>query len=347
MFLYELAIELDLRSTELAADASRLGMGEVGPTTDLSPEQVAALRAGLRVDVGRGAVPAWAEAAARSIPALAAPDGWGPAGAVPASPPGPPPGAPPTMVPPPLPPPLSAQPASPPAGADAPPPFPAPGGPPTGWGPTPSLPTPQPVDPSQRTWRDAPAQLAAIGVVVLLVAALFVYMAANSGPDETKEAQLRAADRRAEAAPAATLPPTTATFPTPVETTILPGSALDPDYEFVDRGRFCDGARGTAAFELRISAGAIEGDWQAVRSALVDGRSDWRTAVDELDAGAAPYLASDVDRYRTSYEQMIGDAEAASGAEGIQQAFSDGYSFALRRSAKKINGAIGSECGGG
>ena len=45
MFLYELAIELDVRSVDLAEQAVALGLGPLGPTADLTAEQAASLRA--------------------------------------------------------------------------------------------------------------------------------------------------------------------------------------------------------------------------------------------------------------------------------------------------------------
>ena len=49
MYLYELALELGQRSTDLADRAAQLGFVGLGPSSVLTPEQVAALR---------GAVPA-------------------------------------------------------------------------------------------------------------------------------------------------------------------------------------------------------------------------------------------------------------------------------------------------
>lgn len=45
MFLYELAIELDVRSVDLAEQAVALGLGPLGPTADLTADQAASLRA--------------------------------------------------------------------------------------------------------------------------------------------------------------------------------------------------------------------------------------------------------------------------------------------------------------
>jgi hypothetical protein len=45
MYLFELAIELDERSTDLAEAAPELGLEGITPTSELTPEQVAALRA--------------------------------------------------------------------------------------------------------------------------------------------------------------------------------------------------------------------------------------------------------------------------------------------------------------
>jgi len=45
MQLYQLAMELDERSPDVAERAEALGLGSVGPTSDLTPEQVATLRA--------------------------------------------------------------------------------------------------------------------------------------------------------------------------------------------------------------------------------------------------------------------------------------------------------------
>ncbi len=45
MYLYELALELDERSADLALRAEALGVAGAGPTMRLTAEQVAALRA--------------------------------------------------------------------------------------------------------------------------------------------------------------------------------------------------------------------------------------------------------------------------------------------------------------
>lgn len=205
-------------------------------------------------------------------------------------------------------------------------------------------PTIDPTPPTDRTWREARGQIAAIGLAVVLVAGLFTYMTLHSGPDRERQEQLRAADRRAAAQPGATLAPIATTSTVVESTSILPGGPGDPTYAFADIARFCGGARGMDAYELRISAGVVEGDWRVVQRTLVDGRAAWRRSVDDLAAGAAPYLVADVDRYRTAYEALIDGAANATSAEEIQGAFQSGYSFALRRSGKKINAAIGDNC---
>lgn len=48
MDLYQLAMELDERSADVAERAEALGLGSVGPTTPLTPEQVSTLRAAYR-----------------------------------------------------------------------------------------------------------------------------------------------------------------------------------------------------------------------------------------------------------------------------------------------------------
>lgn len=60
MFLYELAMELDERSPDVAQKAEELGLGTLGSTSELTAEQVQALRAAYR----------------KAAPG-AAPDGWG------------------------------------------------------------------------------------------------------------------------------------------------------------------------------------------------------------------------------------------------------------------------------
>lgn len=59
MYLYELALELDERSADLAARAEAMGLDGAGPATMLSAEQVAALRAGSTTGAWAGPALAW------------------------------------------------------------------------------------------------------------------------------------------------------------------------------------------------------------------------------------------------------------------------------------------------
>lgn len=70
MFLYELAMELDERSADLAERAEAIGLGTLGPTTELTAEQASALRAAYRRPLP-GAPPG-------GVPAAGPPASWGP-----------------------------------------------------------------------------------------------------------------------------------------------------------------------------------------------------------------------------------------------------------------------------
>lgn len=59
MYLYELALELDERSADLAQRAEALGLDGAGPATSLSAEQVEALRAGSASGSWAGPALAW------------------------------------------------------------------------------------------------------------------------------------------------------------------------------------------------------------------------------------------------------------------------------------------------
>lgn len=81
MFLYELAMELDQRSADLAERAETLGLGTLGPTTEITAEQATALRAAYRRPLPG--------APAGGAPAGGAPGSWGPPTGVPAAASGP------------------------------------------------------------------------------------------------------------------------------------------------------------------------------------------------------------------------------------------------------------------
>jgi hypothetical protein len=369
MFLYELAIELDVRSIELAADASRLGMVDVGPTSALTQEQVAALRAAC------GRVPIQpVVASSTSGPALSAPAGWGArsgpdraAAPAPVAPPAPTPPAfdpssaqpppwgglttpapppPPSAVPalPPPPPPMAVPPTPPAGPAPFAPPV-APTGPPDPWSPpllaSSAVPTGLPE-------RNSRLQLAAVGVVVLLVAGLFAYMTLHSGPDKAREAQLRAGDRRAAAEPTPTLTPTTGSEPTPTtvpeQTTVPDGGSTASNHAFADVGRFCTATHGAFAFELRVGASENDGDWRAVQQTIRDGQAGWRRSMSDMASGVAPYLAPDLEFYRSSYETMIGSVLKATSADEMRTAILQLTSSGVVQSAQRINTAFAANC---
>lgn len=186
VFLYELAIELDMRSIELAENASRVGLGDLGPTSEINREQAAALRAACHRTPAEQP-----PASANSGAALAAPAGWGTAmahEAARATPPPPPVAARDEVAAPSL---RSQGPLLPPP----PPPGSSTAAPAPSWGsPAPAAPTgPQFTGDEDRSWRDAPGQIAAVAAVLVLVIALFVFMAVQSGRNDDRRERLRSA----------------------------------------------------------------------------------------------------------------------------------------------------------
>ncbi len=77
MYLYELALDLDLRSPELAERARELGIEGVGPNSELTEAQVGLLRSHLGAPVDPSAVPAAPVGGPAPVPATPASDGTG------------------------------------------------------------------------------------------------------------------------------------------------------------------------------------------------------------------------------------------------------------------------------
>lgn len=343
MFIYELAVELDKRSSEVVEAARALGIADPGPATELSRDQVAQLWQSLS---GAGAPPVgpaptpppplvaepWAEAPATSEPPPAG-DPWAPAAAAPA-----PPATPSGLAPPPPPPPsagwspgeAAAPPSTPPAPAP-PPPAPAPGAgpafvpPPSFEAPAPAEATPPPpppppsgvdapaagapvVDPDDRSGF-GPGQLAVLGVLVVAVVALFGFMVVNSGPDPERVREIADADpidpaaERREAEAAAGIDPTTTE---PVETTTTAAGAAAPDpYVPLDLEAFCRGGRAFADEAESLSVAFVTEDIATMRAWVADHRQAWDDSLSTLAAGAPPINADDLMAFRGMWDEAF------------------------------------------
>ena len=345
MFLYELAIELGERSPDLVDAAAALGMGELLPASQLSAEQVAALKAHIAKRGPRAAGPGGAPplpappsgplvagppAGADGARAPSAPASWGPP-AAPASwgPPvaagGPAAWGPPTGATPPPPPPLGSSPGAvptfePPAEAAAPVAPPVgldgvglPPSPPTSW----AAPTGTPTGPVAGAPGVGPeesglskGQIGAIAAAALLVVALFGFMIANTGPDEEREAAIAAQETGVDEEPETTLAATT-TVP---ETT----TSLAPDvYEPRDVEAFCRGGIAVATFELRLMAAIFDRDFAELQSLVRDRRAGWQSDVGVLASGAPPINVDDVELYQSGYNALFDAIESAGSMDQV------------------------------
>jgi hypothetical protein len=374
MFLYELSIELGLKSGELAAAATTLDLGPMGPTTKLTPEQVELLRA-----------------QAPAIAAASEPPGPPPPVGVPAdwlarvAPDGPEnPMAPDRGVGPPA---WSAAPAlSPthdPAGA-----HPASGpaswlpSPPAEVGPSfvggapagglPTLGTSPALGPGDRigpattgahgaggSSRFSRVQVGLIAVVAVAVVALFGFMVANTGPDEGRRRALAVDDgpvvpacAGSDAAvcnPSSTVPGGRTDAGRPGE---ADGGGEDPGVSATtlpawapsDADAFCSGARGTTAFDLRIMAALLEEDVVRLRTVITQDADAWRRSVDALAAGAPRSAQDDVALYRSQMEGLIDAVGTSTSLADFRARFGADRARLLDAAANGMHPAISRNC---
>lgn len=319
VFLYELALSLDKRSSDVIEVAEGLGLGEVLAGSELTPDQIAAIRAHYAalaappplapLNSGLPSLPAVQTGPLVAEPGLGQPGGpasWGPDSVV-----APVPSAPATWGPPPG----AGEPDHP--------------GPRFEYGDAPTaevvdapfglgdvtLPPPPPTKPSTADAdgdepRFARSQLAAIAVAVVLVVGLFGFMVANTGPDKEREQEIASgqAEIEAEIETAATAP-TTTEAPT---TTVAPA----PDvYEAVDVDKFCEGGRGIGSFELRLAAALVDADIADAQNLVATRGDAWRSSVDLLASGAAPTYLNDIEKYRAGYEKFFDAITSSSSVE--------------------------------
>lgn len=328
MLLYELAIALDRRSTELADAAAGLGLGDLQPGSELDAQQVAALRSHFSGGV-----------------APAPPSALGPPPPTPPAPTSDPsPGAPLAFGPPPEPPghvgPAFAYPDSPIAqGADGP------------GRPAAAAFAPPPPDPGPTSSEVAPAssgsgfgtgQKVLIGAVVAGVLALFAFMAVNTGPDERREQALAAKDAELDADRSATTLRTTTTTAPPAATTAPPPTPSA--YDVVDVDRFCAGGLGIATLELRLAAALGDQDFAELSSIVRDRRNAWNDDVASVLAGAPPILVDDVERYRDGYVAFF---DAVAGSSSLDQAYAKVDRMQLLKAGnagQEVSTQIANEC---
>lgn len=372
MFLYELAVELGHRSTDVAAAAEDLGLGALSPATMLDAAQVDALRRHFRqlapsqpaitppplpaapaapLTFGAPPVPP-APAPGPGVPAgAAAPPSWGP-------PPAPPAGA---MVHQPPPPPPTAPPISglgPPPGAGAPPGWMSPPPPPVGPAflppSDPSFAPPPPPPPSgAAAAASAPAsptgpgglsrgQLAALGVVGVLVLGLFGFMVLNTGPDHARQQALA---QQAKSATTVTFQASTTSEP-PTTEPPTPTSAAGPDrYAVRDRTAFCDAARVVTAFELRLTAEAVDGGFEGFKQLGAQDQEKWRTAVVTLRGTGPIALESDLDQYLRLYTDMFeAAAESTTKEQFAQRIDAAALTDLAQGPGRRINQQVASTC---
>ena len=360
MFLYELALELDVRSAELVERAAEFGLTGITAASTLTSEQVHRLRAELTGPPSGGPVPA-----ATFNPAAT----FGPAAAaVPSSPDT--------------------------AGAGSPPPAPAPpwgGQPAPPWGPAGA--TASPGGPGAGTAGDTSrrGQWIAVGVLAPFLVALFAFMFTNSGPDRSRRQELSApatsvaparpeivggldgSGERTDPKPseAATIPaPTTTTCegrparvqraqpastaadcgePAGPEAPITPeggGGAtpgLPPD-RVVDSIAFCRGAIGLTAFELQLSAAVARGEEGGLRKAVLDGRDQWHRDVQEMTNSGPAELRPDLLSYEAAYSAFVDAVGPETSDAEIRQGITEAAASGVLTSGQAINRQVQSTC---
>lgn len=190
VYLYELALELGVRSPDLVQRAAELGLGPVGPSSMLTKDQVDALSDGLGGPAVAGPPPTTTVEPATIAPVPAstlpppvlAPPSYG-ASRVASAPPPPP----------------SVAPSGTGAGG------PAPAHPAPSWSAVPVAPTATPSAEAGRPGGDGDSrrsQLIAVGVLAPFLVALFAFMVVNSGPDRSRQDAIVAANTDTTVAPA-------------------------------------------------------------------------------------------------------------------------------------------------
>lgn len=354
MFLYELAIELGQRSTDVVDVAAQLGLGELGPGSPLEPHQVEALRARL----GHGYAPAVAPPPPVGSYAQASPLGAAPLTPMPAAHQAPPP-------PPPPPPPAPvgmggtpAPPASPYAGPDAPLVAPPPG---PGWSPVapppgaptflpPTAPGPAPAAPPP-AWPGGPAspdaggrgmgrgQIAALVAVGVLVVGLFAFMALNTGPDKARQEAIRAQDESATTVTFAAPPTTTTTTTVPVTTTTTTSPNIPRNAAV-----FCEGARAVTAFELRSVADRLDQDFASMRARLATARASWEAGAAKMQVGAPPTLDASLATYVRGYKSLFDAVASSPTPEELRSRLDVAGVQAASAEGERIGTAVRSAC---
>lgn len=285
MFLYELALQMGIRSADLVAHARSLGM-DVEQGSYLDQAQVAHLWS------------AFQQQTPPEVPQF-----------LPPTPPPPPPGA---------------------QGL-------TPGTPPHAWG--------APADPSASA--DAggdetrPVVVAAAIVALVVLAGVLVFL--SGGSDEQPAKLAASGTSAAEPAPRST---TTITIPPDEPMTDPPVDAsVDELIAMVrDRHRFCSGARGIFEMEDALYQPFVDGDLDAVASAVRANRESWDTAVEDLELGTSGLLQNDVTVYTSAYRMLFeGAFEAEVGAAPSLGEF-ERTRATVALSAGRINAAMFELC---
>ena len=273
MFLYELALELDEKSGDLAEFAAGIGIPDLSAPSTLTREQVAAIRA------AKAGHP-MAAAAYGGVGDDSSPVAWAPPGQ------DPPPGIPAVDSP------HGDSHGDSHSGAPG-----APGEKP-GW----------PMVGESDEPKTAKSHLAIIGVAVVLALTLFGYMVTNTG-DDAKANKLAAENAAADAKVPETVAPivTSTTATTSVGSDVplgAPPAETPPGSDVpVDRAAFCRGAAADRAYQTSLDAAGM--DLQANLAAMRDGRAAFTKAIDDLLAGAAPSVKPVVESYRDGWEHIV------------------------------------------
>lgn len=286
MFLYELALQLGARSTDLVERARSMGM-DVGPSSFLTPEQVSALRHGV------------------APPGVSAPTAPPP----PAGPPAPV-GAPPSPT-------LPMPGAAAPPGA-VPPPPPAPGPVPMGpsfvapsnfgaYPPGPNGPHGQPMAPGMpppggsQSSKTSPGFVVAVVAIVAVAVVVCGFLFLGTTSDDEPEAA--PAERSATATQTSTS--TTVTAPPPE---FSPSDEATADLvagEVVDVGSFCRSSQDIMDLEMAVMEQGMNTDMSSIVAAIDEHRDGWEDGVDGLLSSTTGSLQEDVDRYASGYRWMF------------------------------------------
>ena len=372
MLLFELAIALDMRSSDLVDLAREAGIGSFQAGSDLDASQVAALRA--RVGAGApggvaspGAAPVSGGPPPAGLPPMG-PATWGPPSSAvddaPRAPShwGPPPGvgaaavpsAPPVATPAPLP----AAPAG--TGAPVPPATWGPSSsqdapvPPAAWAPTPSHDAPvtpaTPAAPEPAMW-GAPTAIGPNGMGAPSatptpppssgfskgqLAAIGVAVALAVGLFAfmvVNSGHERSDEAGAEVE--ADRDPSGGGAPSDQA-----GGADEP----ADVDAFCRGGRGIMPIELRMAGASAANDIADLQQVIRDGQGRWSESVDEMLAGAPPSLVDDIETYRTGYLAYFDDIEASSSLTDLQGRVDRASVEDSILAGRQINVAITEQC---